>query len=67
MSLISGIKEKVIAAKRVGIGKVMLQIDNERDYNGMQGYLKKNPGCPPCFRLSGCSKIFDLLSVKLTG
>ena len=41
MSLISGIKEKVIAAKRVGIGKVMLQIDNERDYDGMQGHLKK--------------------------
>ena len=41
MSLISGIKEKIIAAKRVGIGKVMLQIDNERDYDGMQGYLKK--------------------------
>ena len=41
MSLINGIKEKVIAAKRVGIGKVMLQIDNERDYDGMQGYLKK--------------------------
>ena len=41
MSLISGIKEKVIAAKRLGIGKVMLQIDNERDYDGMQGYLKK--------------------------
>ena len=41
MSLISGIKEKVIAAKRVGVGKVMLQIDNERDYDGMQGYLKK--------------------------
>lgn len=56
MSLISGIKEKVIAAKRVGIGKVMLQIDNERDYGGMKGYLKKNPGFPPCFRLSGCSK-----------
>ena len=56
MSLISGIKEKVIAAKRVGIGKVMLQIDNERDYDGMQGYLKKILGAPPCFRLSGCSK-----------
>ena len=39
MSLINGIKEKVIAAKRVGIGKVMLQIDNERNYDGMQGYL----------------------------
>ena len=42
MSLINGIKEKVIAAKRVGIGKVMLQIDNERNYGGMQGYLKES-------------------------
>ena len=66
MSLISGIKEKVIAAKRVGIGKVMLQIDNERDYDGMQGYLKKILGAHLVQAIRLQQK-FDWLSVKLTG
>jgi ATP-dependent Lon protease len=42
MSLISGVKEKVIAAKEVGIAEVILPIGNERDYDGMQSYLKES-------------------------
>ena len=41
MSLISGVKEKVIAAKEVGIAEDLLPIGNERDYDGMQSYLKE--------------------------
>ena len=36
MSSISGAKEKVIAAKEVGIAEVILPIDNERHNDGMQ-------------------------------
>ena len=42
MSLISGFKEKVIAAKDVGIAEVILPIGNEGDYDGVQDYLKES-------------------------
>ena len=42
MSLISGVKEKVIAAKRAGIAAIILPIGNERNYGGMQGFFKES-------------------------
>jgi len=39
---IGGVKEKVIAARRAGIGEVILPADNERDYDEMPDYLKED-------------------------
>ena len=37
---IGGVKEKIIAARRVGISEIILPTDNERDYDEMPDYLK---------------------------
>ena len=42
MSLIGGVKEKVISAKRAEIVAVILPTGNERDYDGMQNYPKES-------------------------
>lgn len=39
---IGGVKEKVIAARRAGIGEVILPMDNERDYEELPDYLKED-------------------------
>ena len=38
---VGGIREKVIAAKRTGINKIILPKDNERDYSEIPAYIKK--------------------------
>ena len=38
---VGGIREKVIAAKRAGINKIILPKDNERDYSEIPAYIKK--------------------------
>ena len=42
MSLIGGVKEKVISAKRAEIVAVILPTGNESDYDGMQSYPKES-------------------------
>ncbi|MGE4502359.1 MAG: endopeptidase La [Thiomicrospira sp.] len=39
---VGGIREKVIAAKRIGIKEVILPEDNRKDYNELPDYLKQD-------------------------
>ncbi len=39
---IGGVKEKVLAAQREGIKKVILPKENEKDYNKLPDFLKKD-------------------------
>ncbi len=39
---IGGVREKVIAAKRVGVTDVLLPADNEKDFEELPEYLKEN-------------------------
>lgn len=38
---VGGIREKVIAAKRVGVKKILLPEDNRRDYDELPAYVRK--------------------------
>ncbi len=38
---IGGVREKIIAAKRVGINEIILPKDNERDFNELPPYIRK--------------------------
>lgn len=38
---IGGVREKTIAARRVGISNLILPIDNKRDFEALPDYIKK--------------------------
>ena len=54
---IGGLKEKIIAARRIGIRKIIFPQENEKDWRDLPDYLKKNMTVNPVSHYSEVQKI----------
>lgn len=58
---IGGVKEKVLAAKRVGIKNVILPFENKKDVDELEDYVKKDMNF---IFVKTIDEVFDIAIVK---